>query len=61
MFEGEGWNTIMYAASNASEYETDKIPFMLWATFITFFFAQLFLGILLSMFQEVAPNCADAY
>ena len=47
------WHDIMYAASDATERETTKLPFVLFCTLVTFFFCQLFVGVLLTTFQEV--------
>ena len=47
------WHDIMYAASDATQRETTKLPFIAFCLVITFFFCNLFVGVLLSTFQQV--------
>jgi len=52
IFQGE-WVELMYAASDATQRETTKLPFIAYCAVVTFFFCNLFVGVLLSTFQEV--------
>ena len=43
----------MLAASDASEYQTTKLFFMSYILIVTVFFCNLFVGVILNLYQEV--------